>query len=62
MAVSEAQRKATEKYLGKLDEIRIRMPKGRKEEIKAHAEGRGESVNAFINRAIDETMERETEE
>lgn len=27
--------------------------------IKAHAEQRGESVNGFIKRAIDETMERD---
>lgn len=30
-----------------------------RDEIKAHAERRGESVNAFINRAIDEAIERE---
>ena len=35
------------------------VPKGQKDAIKAHAESRGESVNAFINRAIDEAMERE---
>lgn len=29
--------------------------------IKAHAESKGESVNGFVNRAIDETMQRETE-
>lgn len=43
------------------DRINLTMPKGRKEIIKAHAEARGESVNAFINRAIDETMERDNE-
>lgn len=59
MSVSEAQKKASVKYLEKLDEVRIRMPKGKKETIKAHAETKGESVNGFINRAIDETMERE---
>lgn len=32
------------------------MPKGKKDTIKAHAEAQGESVNGFINRAIDETM------
>ena len=35
------------------------MPKGQKEAVKAHAEAYGESVNAFINRAIHETMERD---
>ena len=44
----------------KLDRINLTVPKGRKEEIKAHAELRGESVNAFINRAIIEAMERDT--
>ena len=59
MSVSEAQKKASIKYLEKLDEIRIRMPKGQKDIIKTHAESRGESVNGFINRAIEETMERD---
>lgn len=59
MPVSEAQKKASVKYLEKLDEIRIRMPKGKKDAIKAHATKRGESINGFINRAVDETMKRE---
>ena len=58
--VSEAQRKATDKYLEKFDEMRVRVPKGRKDTVKAHAEAQGESLNAFINRAITETMERDT--
>lgn len=57
--VSQAQRRATDKYLEKFDEVRTRMPKGQKAVIQAHAEGRGESVNGFINRAILETMERD---
>ena len=61
MPVSEAQRKAAAKYLEKLDEMRIRMPKGRKDEIKAHAETQGQSVNSFIIAAIDEKMERDRE-
>ena len=42
------------------DRINLTVAKGRKDIIKAHAESKGESVNAFINRSIDETMERET--
>lgn len=58
--VSKAQQRATNKYISKAyDRINLTVAKGRKDEIKAHAEGQGESVNAFINRAIDETMERE---
>lgn len=43
----------------KLDRINLTVPKGKKDALKAHAESKGESVNAFINRAIDETMERD---
>ena len=42
------------------DEIKVRTEKGKKDLIKAHAESKGESTNAFINRAIDETIERDT--
>lgn len=42
-----------------LDRVSIAMPKGKRDIIKAHAERQGESVNGFINRAIDETIERE---
>lgn len=60
MAVPKANQRAVNKYVkNNYDRINVTMPKGRKDEIKAHAEGRGESVNAFINRAIDETMERD---
>ena len=57
---SNAQKKAIKKYLGSLDEIRIRMKQdGTKEKIFSHAAAQGESVNGFINRAIAETMERD---
>ena len=41
------------------DEIKIRVPKGQKDLIQAHAEAQGESTNGFINRAISETIERD---
>lgn len=60
MPVSKAQQKAVTKYMKEnYDEIKVRVDKGRKAEIKAHAEAQGESVNGFINRAIDETMGRD---
>lgn len=43
------------------DRITMLVKKGQKEEIKAHAAAQGESVNAFIKRAIQETMERDQE-
>ena len=60
MPTTKAQQRAVSKYLREnYDEIKVRTEKGQKDRIKAHAESHGESVNAFINRAIDETMERE---
>ena len=41
------------------DRVNLTIPKGQKETIKAHAQAQGESLNAFINRAITETMERD---
>ena len=41
------------------DEIKVRVPKGEKDLIQAHAEAHDESTNGFINRAISETMERD---
>ena len=62
MAVSKAQQKAVAKYMkNNYDNYQIRMPKGKKDIIKQHAEQHGESLNGFINRAIDETMERDNE-
>lgn len=39
--------------------IPLDVQKDRYVEIKSHADKRGESVNGFIKRAIDETMERD---
>ena len=60
MAVSKAQQRATANYVKKTyDRIEVKVMKGEKETINAHAEAQGESLNAFINRAITETMERD---
>ena len=60
MTVSKAQKAATAKYEAKTyDKVLLRMPRGRKEIIQAHAEAHSESVNGFINRAIDEAIERD---
>ena len=60
MAVSKAQQASVNKYVkSNYDRINVTMPKGKREVIKAHAEANSESVNGFINRAIDEAMERD---
>ena len=57
---TEAQARAHKKYISQFVEMKIRTTQDRREIIRAHAESRGESVNAFINRAIEETMERDS--
>lgn len=60
MVISKAQLRATAKYQKQnYDEIKLRVPKGRKEIIQAHAQSSGETVNGFVTRAINETLERE---
>ena len=44
-----------------LDRLSLALPIGNKDIIKAHAESMGESVNGFIGRAINETIERDKE-
>ena len=62
MAVSKAHVKATNKYNAKAyDSLRIVVKKGRKAEIQAHAEKQGESINAFVGRAIDQAMAQDME-
>ena len=54
MAVSKAQQRAVHKYVkDNYDRIELTVPKGRKAELKALADSRGQGVNAFVNEAID---------
>lgn len=62
MAMSEAKKRANEKWNNenlkkRYDRIQVVVPKGKKEIIQSAAKASGESVNAFINRAIDLLMD-----
>lgn len=57
--VSESLKRAHRKYMEKYVEVKVRMTPERRSEVQAHAADKGESVTAFINRAIDEAMERD---
>jgi len=64
MALSEARKKANKKWNDanmkeRYDRIQLVVPKGEKDSIKLHAEQQGESLNAFINRAIAEAIARD---
>jgi len=54
MPVSKKQQASVHKYVReKYDRLELTMPKGKKADLQEHAAGRGESLNAFINRAAD---------
>jgi len=72
--MTDARKKANAKFAASAyDRIELKVPKGKKDEIKTHAEfyqpAAGEagkagyspagSLQGFISRAIDETMERD---
>ena len=56
---TEAQKRAQKTYMEKFAVARVRMDREKYEAVQAHAEAHSESVNGFINRAIEETMERD---
>lgn len=59
---SPARIRANNKYNAKAyDRISLAIPKGQREIIKAHAAACGESVNAFIIRAIKEAIQRDSQ-
>lgn len=63
MKRTEAVDKAIRKYESeKIDKILVRVPKGKKAVIQDFAAAHGESVNGFINRAVDEAMARDKTE
>ena len=62
MAVSKAQQASVHKYVkNNYDRLDVTIPKGKKDIIKAHAVEQGESLNGFVNRAIDEAIANDNE-
>ena len=57
MAVSKAQQKAVGKYeSANYDKVLLRLQKGDREKIKAHAQSKGLSLNAYIVGLIERDM------
>lgn len=56
---TEAAKKAVAKYHEKLDEIKVRVPKGKKAEYKAQAEAHGMSLNAYIIKLLEADKTKE---
>ena len=62
MPTYEYNKEYAKKYMGKLDEIKVRMPKGRKADIEEHAKAKGVSVNALIVQLLQDELEMTEEE
>lgn len=61
MSQTEAQLRASKRYHDKFDDIKVRVPKGKRQEWQDHAASQNESLNGFITRAVSEAMERDLE-
>lgn len=59
MAIRKSQQKCVNRYIeNHYDRINLTVEKGKKEIIQQKAKEHGESVNAFINRAIDLLLDK----
>ena len=59
MAYTQAGNKAVQKYSKKAySVITLRVKKGEEIKIKAHAEAQGLSLNAYINKLIEDDMKK----
>lgn len=60
MALSEAQRKANDKYIANnYKQVKLSMPKAEAEELEAYCVARKISKAGFIRQAIKDKMERD---
>lgn len=59
MAISEARKRANEKYNAKAyDQVKILVKKGKRDVIRKHAESKGMSLNGYINALIEADMKQ----
>lgn len=55
---TQAQNKATQRYIKKAyDDIKVRVPKGKREYYKAYAEAKGKSLNELIIELLNKDIE-----
>ena len=63
MPASKAQQRAVAKYMAaNYDEIKIRVPKGRKADIDAFVKSQGESINGWVNKSMRDALGMTEEE
>lgn len=57
---TNARKEANKRYMENFVELKVRTTPEHRDAVKAHAASKGESTTAFVVRAINETMERDT--
>ena len=58
----EQRKEANKRYLEKQDEIKVRLPKGRKADIEAYATANGYSVNGLVTELLQNVLGMPDEE
>ena len=53
---SKSRLKANDKYIKSLDEFKVRVQKGKKDQYKEYAESKGLSLNALVINLIEKDM------
>ena len=59
MPLTESRANTNKKYHEKFDDIKVRVPKGKRQEWQEHASQNGESLNGFIVRVVSAAIEEE---
>lgn len=50
---TDAKRAGNARHLNNMDDIKIRVPKGKRDELKEYAEAQGESLQGWIIRLLE---------
>lgn len=58
---TQSRAEANKRYMEKFVEVKVRMTPEKRTLVQEHAAKMGESATAFINRAIDEAMQRDND-
>ena len=60
MPMSDAKRRANDRYISTQDDIKVRVPKGTREEWKAIAAAQGKSLQRYIIDAVERQIAQDS--
>lgn len=59
---TKEQQESQKKYMSKMARIGLTMPPAKKKLVQDHADKKGESLNQYINNAIDAAIDRDNDQ